>query len=212
MQLADLLQNVFRRSRTRIADRSGLADFLSSRAAFLSQKCVTEFCRVRAGVYWEKLFREAQFQDALLRSCWMAHAPALAMLTEMVEGVLRRIAPSSAETDIREALVSVATEVRNGLILPAQVDREAWDGQAGLVADQLARAALAAPRPVRELADPLARQVFEALPIHPRLLTNDFDYIFNNLRMNILRAHDDFIGVADPAAIIDDLTTARPET
>jgi hypothetical protein len=43
----------------------------------------------------------------------------------------------------------------------------------------------------------LARKVFEAVPIHPSLLTNDYDYIFNFLRMNLLRAHEDFLARVD---------------
>ena len=54
-------------------------------------------------------------------------------------------------------------------------------------------------------SDPMARLVFEAVPIHPNLLTNDYDYIFNFLRMNILRAHEDLLELADRAAIVDEL-------
>ena len=61
------------------------------------------------------------------------------------------------------------------------------------------------PRPVREIPDPLARMVFETLPIHPDLLTSDYDYIFNFLRMNILRAHEDLLELADRPAITDEL-------
>ena len=38
------------------------------------------------------------------------------------------------------------------------------------------------------------------VPIHPDLLTNDYDYIFNFLRMNLLRAHEDFLELADRTA------------
>ncbi len=89
--------------------------------------------------------------------------------------------------------------------MPAHLDRSKWESQAGLVEERLAHAALAAPRPVRHLPDPLARQVFDALPMHADLLKNDFDYIFNNLRMNLLRAHSDFIDDADIPALVKTL-------
>ena len=47
-----------------ISEPARFAAFMDSRAAFLAQKCVVEFCRVRAGVYWQKLFSEAEFQAA----------------------------------------------------------------------------------------------------------------------------------------------------
>jgi hypothetical protein len=203
--LVDTFLRRLRKPQSRITDRLELAAFLESRAAFVSQQCVTEFCRVRAGVHWEKLFRESDFQDALLRSGWLAFTPALAMLTEMAEGVLRLV--SEAER-LRGALTGLATEIRGGMRLPGQVPLEDWRAQDGLVADSLARAALAAPRPVRHLPDPLAKMVFDALPLHVSLLTNDFDYIFNNLRMNLLRAHEDFIAIADSGAIARSLSAA----
>ena len=70
---------------------------------------------------------------------------------------------------------------------------------------RLAATQAGAPRPVREIPDPLARMVFEMVPIHPTLLTNDYDYIFNFLRMNLLRAHEDFLELADRPAMADEL-------
>ena len=46
---------------------------------------------------------------------------------------------------------------------------------------------------MREMPKPMARMVFDALPIHKEIVTHDYDYIFNNLSMNLLRAHEDFI-------------------
>jgi hypothetical protein len=191
-------------SRERISDASATGRFLSARASFVSQKCVTEFCRVRTGVYWEKLFREAQFQDALMRSNWMSFTPALAMLTEMVEGVLRPVA-AGEEQRLRLALERLTADIRAGMTPPAQVEMAAWEAQAGLVAERLEHASLAPVRPVRLLADPLAKAVFDVLPLHVSLLKNDFDYIFNNLRMNVLAAHTAFADTADPEAIARDL-------
>lgn len=204
MGIIETMAARFRRDRKEIVDRNTLAAFLEGRAAFLSQKCVTEFCRVRAGVYWDKLFGEAAFQDALMNSCWLSFTPALTMLTEMTEGVLRPAAAENA-TALGTALASLAEEIRDRMDLPPQVDREAWAAQRGMAKDRLAHAALAAPRPVRMVPDPMARAVFEALPLHPRIVTNDSDYIFNNLRMNLLRAHEEFMTMVKPARVVADL-------
>jgi len=34
------------------------------------------------------------------------------------------------------------------------------------------------------------------LPLHMEIVTHDFDYIRNNLRMNLLRFHEDFVAAA----------------
>lgn len=202
----DLLSSIAARlapRRESVDSARQLAQFIGSRTAFVSQKCVTEFCRVRAGANWQQLFGEADFQAALMRSTWMSYTPVLAMVTELVEGMLRAHAPDAAA--LRERLVHMAHEIRNELSLPPQVDLASWADQSGLVADRLAVAALAAPRPIRLLADPLARAVFDALPLHASLLTNDFDYIFNNLRMNLIRTNEDLAAVADMRRIIDSI-------
>jgi hypothetical protein len=187
-----------------IRSSADLADFMDARAAFLSQKCIVEFCRVRAGVYWQKLFSEAAFQTALDRSRWRAYPPCYAMVAEMVEGALREAA------GMRQRALPAAIEVVAGASfakypVPNGEPEAYWEGALALVRERLAATQASAPRPVRELPDPLARKVFEAVPIHPELLTNDYDYVFNFLRMNLLRAHEDFLESADRSAIVSEL-------
>ncbi|TIP92966.1 MAG: hypothetical protein E5X58_13205 [Mesorhizobium sp.] len=83
-----------------------------------------------------------------------------------------------------------------------------WEDAAELIRQRLAATQIGPPRPVREIPEPLARTVFETVPIHPNLLTNDYDYIFNFLRMNLLRAHEDFLAQADRGALVDELLGA----
>jgi hypothetical protein len=203
-----LLQALYRRlfaPRDQLVTNEELSTFISGRTSFTAQKCITEFCRVRAGVHWEKLFREQEFGDALLASTWASFTPVLAMITEMVEGVLRGPAGASGD-EVRARLVDLAEDIRAGMKLPPQADESLWKSQSGMVAAELARAALAAPRPVRQIPSPLADTVFRLLPLHESVVANDDDYIFNNLRAGLLRAHDDFIARADRTALVRSLT------
>jgi hypothetical protein len=190
-----------------IATRSDLADFMDSRAAFLAQKCVVEFCRVRAGVYWQKLFSEKEFQAELDLSRWRAYPPAFAMVAEMVEGSLREAA-GIRQRHLPERLTALAKEVFSRYPVPAGEEPAFWTFGLGLVEEQLAKTQGGSPRPVREMPKPMARAVFNVLPMHKDIVTNDYDYIFNNLRMNLLRAHEDFIKAADLRAVADGLLGA----
>ena len=186
--------------RRRSAAAADLADFMDSRAAFLAQKCIVEFCRVRAGVYWQKLFSEKEFQEALDHSRWRAYPPCYAMVAEMVEGALREAgghAPARPAGGAREGRPRKLREIPCPRAVRPKASgrtRPTW------CASALPPPRPGAPRPVREIPEPLARMVFEAVPIHPDLLTNDYDYIFNFLRMNLLRAHEDLLEPADRAA------------
>lgn len=192
-----------------ITTAAGLADFMDSRAAFLSQKCVVEFCRVRAGVHWEKLFGEAEFQEELRQARWKSYPPAFAMIAEMVEGVLRPAA-GLRQRALPAALEAVAREIFERYPVPEKAPETFWNDALDLVRERLAATQDGAPRPVREVPKPMARAIFNALPLHKDVLTNDYDYIFNNLRMNLLRIHDDFLeGVKLEPTVRDLLAEAR---
>jgi hypothetical protein len=187
-----------------VVGRDDLAAFMDSRAAFLSQKCIVEFCRVRAGVYWQKLFSEAEFKEELTRSTWRAYPQTFAMVAEMVEAALREHA-GLRQRKLPAALAALAAEVFAKYAVPAGEDADFWQRAETMLRERLDQTQGSAPRPVREMPKPGARAVFDVLPIHKDIVTHDYDYIFNNLRMNLLRAHEDFVKAARPAEIVDDL-------
>ena len=82
------LFELFRR-RPPIRDAQALAEFIDRQAAFLMQKGLYEYSRARAGPYAKVLFRESGFQTAVEESRWRAYPLGLAMVAEVVEGVLR---------------------------------------------------------------------------------------------------------------------------
>ena len=81
------------RSRPPIRDSHELAQFIDENAAFLVQKGIYEYARARAGHYAKVLFKELMFAEAVERSRWTAYPLGLAMVGELVEGVLRPLLP-----------------------------------------------------------------------------------------------------------------------
>jgi hypothetical protein len=155
-------------------------------------------------VYWQKLFSEKEFQRELERSRWRAYPPAFAMVAEMVEGALREAA-GLEQRQLPEALHVLTREIFARYPIPGGEADSFWIQAMELVRERLEATQSGPPRPVREMAEPMARSVFDALPIHKDLVTNDYDYIFNNLRMNLLRAHEDFLAMAKLDALAKDL-------
>ena len=190
-----LLPRLFRKPET-IAGAEALQAFMDGRASFMAQKGIVEFCRVRAGVYWQKLFTEDDFRYALSYSCWQAYAPALALVSEMVEAALRPAAGIDRPR-VAAAIEQLARAAYLAYPAPQGFTEAQWTERFGLVSQRLAEATGRAAQPVREMPKGLAELVFEALPIHPSIVRNDADYIHNNIRMNLLRAHDDFLAAAD---------------
>ena len=204
MGLLDSFLPEFLRKPPPIVTAVDLADFMDSRAAFLAQKSIVEFCRVRAGVYWQKLFSEADFHAALSHSRWRAYPACYAIMAEMVEGALREPA-GNRQRGLPAAIEEVARASFAKYAVPDGSPETFWEDAMGLTRERLDASQAGPPRPVREIPKPLARTVFEMVPMHPDFLSNDYDYIFNFLRMNLLRANEDFLAQADRAALVDQL-------
>jgi len=204
MGLIDTLVTKLFRKEPAIASREALADFIDSRAAFMSQKCVVEFCRVRSGVYWQKLFSEDEFRETLRVSCWNSYPPAAAMIVEMIEGVLRPAA-GIRQRQLPDGLMKSVDDVFARHPVPAGAPETFWTEARALVRERLDATQSGPPRPVRKVAEPMAKLIHSALPLHPNLVSHDYDYIRNNLRMNLLRAHEDFIAAADLDQLARDL-------
>jgi hypothetical protein len=86
--ISNLLGGVMRSLRMRtqpIRTRDDLAQFLKAQSAFVSQKTVVEYCRIKAGVRWQKLFAEAAFKEVLEVSRWLSMRAVLCDLTVIVE-------------------------------------------------------------------------------------------------------------------------------
>jgi len=208
MGLFDGIGRAIGLTRDRIENGAELAAFMDSRSAFLAQKCIVEFCRVRAGVYWQKLFSEKEFQQELTRSRWRSYPAAYGMVAEMVEGALRAHA-GVRRLELPDALLGVATGTFAKYPVPEGEPETFWSDAAALVAEVLEKAKGEAARPVRNIPKPLARKIFDALPLHKDIVTNDYDYIFNNLRMNLLRSHEELVASAAPEPLLADLLGDR---
>src|SRR5256886_7656351 len=179
----------FFRAPTPIRDAQGLADFIDQHAAFLMQKGIYEYSRARAGHYAKVLFRESGFQTAVEQSRWRAYPLGLAMVAELVEGVLR---PYGAERHRQlDALSGIVLSVFDRYPVPAALGEQAWsEARAGL-ARRLQLIGLHAPKRAFDICEPWAETYFNLMPIHEKLRGHDFPTIRNYLRVTLCNIHDE---------------------
>jgi hypothetical protein len=196
-----LLDRVTRWFRTEpINSIESLGAFMDSRAAFMSQKCVFEYCRARSGVLSMKLFKEPAFLEAMHHSRWTTYALVYCDIVEMVEGVLRPHARGSVASLAEGlALIGERTFARHGL--PDGAPEDFWFQAVVRLRKRLALAQLHAPRPVRDLPKTEIEAILASLPIHPSLRGEDFELLQNNLRINLVRIYEEFLAGADKARL-----------
>jgi hypothetical protein len=186
------LIDLFRR-KPRIRDQAALATFIDENAAFLVQKGIYEYSRARAGHYSKVLFREPGFQSAVEVSRWRAYPLGLVMVTEMVEGVLGRI----------------ALEIFDRYPVSPALGDETWSELRAELTRQLALIGTHPPKRAMDIPEQWAQIYFDLMPIHEKLRGRDFPTTRNYLRVTLCNIHDEFVKRLDLPAMAASLGQAK---
>lgn len=196
------LHNIFRR-RQPIMSEEALADFIDSNAAFLVQKGLYEYSRARAGHYAKVLFAEEGFRAAIEQSRWRAFPLGLAMVTEMVEGVLRPYVDDRRAT--LDRLNTISLSVFDRYPVPAVLGSETWSELRANLARRLDLIGVHAVKPAKDIPTPFAENYFALMPIHEKLRASEFPTITNYLRVSMCNIHDEFTKRIDAPVLVSAL-------
>jgi hypothetical protein len=188
-----------------IRDRAELADFIDGNAALLMQKGLYEYSRARAGHYAKVLFREPEFHAAIETARWRAYPLGLAMVGEMVEGVLRAHVGEGRRA-AHEALGDIVLGVFDRYPVPAALGEHEWREHRAELARRLELAGLHAPKRAMDIPEQWAQTYFDLMPIHEKLRTRDFPTTRNYLRVAMCNIHDEFSERLDAPAIMSSLS------
>lgn len=197
--LLDRLARVFRPGRLPPGrdDPAVFRLFLGSRAAFITQKTVLDYCEVKLGRNWQKARTEPRFADALEHCRWAVFYPAAADLTLAATRWLGPHAPA-------QPLAAAMAELGEAALREAAQGGPPDDTEAG-VAMLRARVlawpeAANAPGPdTMTLA--AAIPLMETLPIHPELRKGERAAILGGLRMNLLAVFQNMERAFDAPAL-----------
>ena len=192
--------DLFRR-RPSIRDASTLADFIDRQSAFLMQKGIYEYARARAGHYSKVLFAEPGFQAAVEQSRWQAYPLGLAMVAELVEGILR---PYSTDRQRQlDALSDIVLSVFDGYPVPTTLGAQAWNEARVELERRLQLAGMHAPKRAFDICEPWAETYANLMPIHEKLRGRDFPTIRNYLKVTLCNIHDEFSKRMDAQALAE---------
>jgi hypothetical protein len=189
----------FVRRPTPIRDVPALAEFIDGNAAFVAQKGIYEYSRARAGHYSKVLFREQEFQTAADRSRWRAYPLGLAMVTELVEGVLR------PHLDDRRAaldkLIAISLSAFDQYPAPSVLGAETWSQLRDELRHNLDLIGIHAVKAAKDIPVPFAERYFQLMPIHEKLRASEFPTITNYLRVTMCNIHEEFSKRIDAPAL-----------
>jgi hypothetical protein len=199
---------MFRR-RPAVRDIGALADFIDAQAAFLVQKGIYEYSRARSGHYSKVLFSEPEFQQAVEQSRWRAYPLGLAMVAEVVEGVLRARVGEDRRGAL-DSLKSMVLSVFDRYPRSAALAVGEWRDARRELAHRLDLIGLHAVKFAKDVPETFVDSYFALLPIHEKLRVHEYPTIRNYLRVSLCNIHDEFLERADVNALADALR-ARPD-
>jgi len=189
-----------------VTTASELAEFLGAQTAYIAQRSVIEYCRARTGLNWDKLFAEPSFLGRLEVCRWEAYAVVLAEVAELALIRLRRYGAAEPKTYL-PGLVQAAHAAL--LRHPVPAHRTSWTDATDAIERHLARALMAAPRPVHLLGLHSGGVIFDLLPIHSDLRRQDRTMFQNSVRFAICGASDAMTRRFDVPALETSLLTAN---
>lgn len=172
--------------RPTVATMEQLATQLAAHAMFVSQKCTTEYLRLRGGVSWDELCRDPVFRDGYERSRWAAFARSLGDVAEVCEIVLRAggrpiAAIAAAVPPAAEAAFALYPEPKGTPSLSEAAEETRL---------RLSRLRAEPPRPLRRIGTGSAKRIMALLPFDERLQAADLDYMANNLSFALGQVHE----------------------
>ena len=198
------LLDIFR-SRPPIRDHAELAQFIDENAAFLVQKGIYEYARARAGHYAKVLFKESLFAEAVERSRWTAYPLGLAMVGELVEGVLRPLAADADRAQQLETLRGLVLSVFDRYPIPAVLGAASWSQMRIDLERRLQLIGLHPPKRAFEIPEPFARAYFDLMPIHKQLRASEFPTLHGYLKVTLCNIHDELTKRLDAEAMAQSL-------
>jgi hypothetical protein len=185
-----------------IRDIGQLADFIDERAAFLVQKGIYDYARARSGPYSKTLLTESKFIADLNLSRWQAYPLGLAMVGEMVEGVVHSAEDRRAVLDPLSALV---LDVFDRHPVPEPIGSDGWTRARGELARKLDQIGTHPPKRVIDIPESYVAHYFDLMPFARELLTPDAPTMRAYLRLTLTNMRDDLSRRMDAADMADKL-------
>jgi len=201
--MMDRLGRLFRRPRS--CAPGDFRTFLDRQAAFVAQKTVLDYCRVKAGLHERKMFADPDFQAALSHCRWQSWAGAVQDVTALAEAWLRPHVPGR-EAALAEALAQLAGQVIDAVAAPAEA-REALEAARAALPRHLATLQDAPPHSADRLPLLTEAPLLATLPIHPDQRIGETPAIRGALRFHIVTTQQEMERAFDASALAINLVT-----
>lgn len=185
--------------RPRSHEPADFAEFLHRQGAFVAQKTVLDYCRVKVGRNEKAFFGNPDFMAALNHCRWQVFLTAQSDIVALAEAWLRPFC-AGQEQSLLESLVTL----HQGFMAeeePPEAEREAFAASLAALPGHLAGLQLAAPHNARTLPLLAEAPLFATLPIHPDQRKGEGPAIRGALRFHMVSAQQEMERGFDAAGL-----------
>jgi hypothetical protein len=195
--MIERLGRLFRRPRSGVP--GDFRTFLDRQAAFVAQKTVLDYCRVKAGLHERQMFANPDFQAALSHCRWQTWAGAVQDVAALAEAWLR---PHllGREAALAEALALLAGQVIEAAPAPPEA-RATLDAARDGLPRHLAILQEAPPQGADRLPLLAEAPLLATLPIHPDQRIGETPAIRGALRFHIVTTQQEMERAFDAAGL-----------
>lgn len=195
--------DVFRR-KPPIRGADDLAEFIDQQSAYIIQKGMYEYARARSGPLAKVMMKEPEFIAAINRSRWLAYPFGLAMVGEMVEGLLVPHAAGDRRA-IVDPVAALVLSVFDRYPVPPLLTSEEWSAARQELSLHLERLSTHPPKRVIDIPVPFSVRYFDLMPFHKSMLSPDEPTARGFLQLSLVHMQDELIERMDPAGMADTL-------
>lgn len=190
----------------RSGDPAEYKPFLARQAAFLAQKPVVDYCRVKSGAREQLVFADGDFQAALAHCRWQTLCGATQDILAIAEAWLRPHA-GRAEPALAQALADLGRDILAEAPAPAE-ERPALDATAAALEAHLLTLQRDPPRGADRLVMRSEAPLMATLPIHADQRVGETPAIRGALRFHLVAAQQSMEKAFDPVALAPRLLAA----
>ncbi|MCA3357405.1 MAG: hypothetical protein ING02_05380 [Roseomonas sp.] len=173
--------------------------FLHRQGAFVAQKTVLDYCRVKIGRNERDFFGNPDFMAALNHCRWQVFLTAQSDVVALAEAWLRPFCPGR-EALLLEQLVVLHADFMTEEAPPPE-EQEAFSASLAALPGHLAGLQLAAPHDARTLPLLAEAPLFATLPIHPDQRKGEAPSIRGALRFHMVSTQQEMERGFDPAGL-----------
>ena len=192
----------FFRRRPPIREIAELTTFIDEQSAYLIQRYIYDYTHARSGPFSQRLLAQPEFMQSVELSRWSAYPLGLAMIGEMVDGVLRPHAGDDRRATL-DPLRALILGIYDRYDIPPQLGADAWQAARDELARKLDQIGTHPPKLVSDIPEPYAERYFNMMPFSKDLLTNDVPTTLRYLQLTLINIRDELrkrMDAADMAA------------